>query len=235
MGRSLVPARPLALLASLTASLSSGALAQQATPVDASAVREGAPRSAVVERGRFEVSYQNGELRIEASDAPLLDVLRQACDRIDAALDVTSEAEVRARTSAVLGPERPREVLAALLGDSLDYAMVGRADRPDEIGRLILYPKAQSPLPTSTPSQDGEAMKGDNEGPAMAGELDAAGVAAARGAGAPQAASAASDATTAAGNGPPGAAGAAAAGSARAPTGADRPPMVRHRHFRPRR
>ena len=63
--------------------------------------------------GPIVVSYQNGQLTIEAQNATLSSVLPAACNQTGTAVDIPSDADER--VVGVFGPEPARDVFASLL------------------------------------------------------------------------------------------------------------------------
>ena len=96
------------------------------------------------------VSYQKGQLTIEALNATLSSVLRAACNQTCIALNLPSGADER--VVGTFGPGSPGEVFADLLnGSHYNYLMVGSADDASSLVRLTLSPKPAGPLDSPTP------------------------------------------------------------------------------------
>ncbi len=94
------------------------------------------------EAGQAVVTYQNGELTIEANNASLIDVLRAVCKQIGAELD--SQAVDDERIFSVLGPGPVREVLTALLNNSqFDYAMAESPNDPNTLASVVVFAKTK--------------------------------------------------------------------------------------------
>jgi hypothetical protein len=98
------------------------------------------------------VSYQNGQLMIEAMNATLRSVLRAACYQTGTALEIPTDAEER--LLGVFGPGAAREVFTSLLnGSRFNYLMQGATDDERRIVRLTLFVKpVGSPNVQSVPS-----------------------------------------------------------------------------------
>ncbi|SRR6266403_1412884 len=95
-----------------------------------------------VAAGKAVVTYQNGQLTIEANNASLIDVLRAVCKQIGAELD--SQAVADERVFNVLGPGPTREVLVALLSNShFNYAMAESPNDPNALASVVVFPKTK--------------------------------------------------------------------------------------------
>jgi hypothetical protein len=89
------------------------------------------------------VAYQNGELTIEARNAPLVEVLRSACSELGAVLEGAVGATDRVVVH--LGPGPPPEVLASLLEGRLNYAVAGTiGDRNAAPVRVIVFGRVRA-------------------------------------------------------------------------------------------
>lgn len=87
-----------------------------------------------------QVSYRNGQLRIVAPNSTLSDILRAVRQQTGATVDVPPNATER--VAASFGPGPARDVLAALLnGTHFNYVMVGSANSPGALERIVLMPK----------------------------------------------------------------------------------------------
>ena len=105
------------------------------------------------------VTFRGGQLSIVAPNSTLLDILMAVRKATGAAVDAPPGA-ASDRVATRLGPGRPREVLTALLeGSKFDYILLGSAQDPAGIRRLILSPRSggsgpaaagNSASPTST-------------------------------------------------------------------------------------
>ena len=100
-----------------------------------------------------EVSYQDGNLTILAHNSNLSDILKAVQTHTGAAIDVPSTATERVVTS--LGPGPARDVLAKLLnGSHYNYVMLGSADDPNAVSKIVLTSKATNG-PESAPGPGG--------------------------------------------------------------------------------
>lgn len=103
------------------------------------------------------VTFHGGQLSIVAANSTLLDILTAVRKATGAAVDAPPGAAGE-RVATRLGPGRPREVLAALLdGSRFDYILLGSAQDPAGVRRLILSPRSS-----------GGASGGSSESPASA-------------------------------------------------------------------
>jgi hypothetical protein len=111
-----------------------------------------------VAAGQAVVTYENGQLTIEAKNAPLIDVLRAVCSQIGAELDAPPEA--REPILMTLGPAPARVVLAALLdGSQLHYAMREAAGDPGALESVIVFPKTNDSKTLGPVAQDGVSQR----------------------------------------------------------------------------
>jgi hypothetical protein len=84
------------------------------------------------------VSYQGGQLTIDSKNATLAQVLRSVQNKTGASIEVPASAG-NERVVAQLGPGRPSDVIAALLqGSKFDYIILGVANQPGAVQKLIL-------------------------------------------------------------------------------------------------
>jgi hypothetical protein len=91
--------------------------------------------------GTIIVSYQNGQLTIEAQYASLSSVLRAACNQTGTALDLSPGTDER--VVGVFGPGSVRDVFALLLnGSPFNYVMLGLTEDAARIVRLTLSVKS---------------------------------------------------------------------------------------------
>jgi hypothetical protein len=83
------------------------------------------------------VSYQAGNLTIEAHNSNLSDILKAVQEYTGAAIEVPPSANERVVT--LLGPGPARDVLAKLLnGSHYNYVMLGSPSDPNAVSRVIL-------------------------------------------------------------------------------------------------
>ncbi len=96
------------------------------------------------------VSYQNGQLSINAHNATLSQVLRSVQQQTGASIDVPSGASGE-RVVADLGPGRPRDVLATLLnGSHFNYVILGTPGNSGGVQKVILTPRQNATTTTTT-------------------------------------------------------------------------------------
>jgi hypothetical protein len=120
-----------------------------------------------VAAGQAVVTYQNGQLTIEANNASLIDVLREVCKQIGAELD--SQIVADERVFNVLGPGPTREVLGALLRNShFNYAMAESPNDPNALASVVVFPKTKG----STQQGTGDSGAQNRGTQAQAGSTD---------------------------------------------------------------
>jgi len=86
------------------------------------------------------VTYENGLLKISAYNSKLSDILLGIRSQTGTDVDIPPQAEERVVTH--LGPGPPRDVLRSLLaGSQFDYVIVGSADDPNALVRILLMPR----------------------------------------------------------------------------------------------
>ncbi len=108
--------------------------------------------------GQVAVRYENGQLTIEAKNAPLIDILRAVCSQIGAELDAPPEA--REPILLTLGPAPARVVLVALLdGSQFHYAMREAADDPNILESVIVFPKTKDSKTLGRVAQDSASQR----------------------------------------------------------------------------
>jgi hypothetical protein len=87
------------------------------------------------------VSYSNGQLTVVAENSTLGDILNAVHNVTGTQIETTGSA-AGDRVAAKIGPGSVREVLLAVLqGSRYDYILLGSANNPDQIERVILTPK----------------------------------------------------------------------------------------------
>jgi len=112
------------------------------------------------------VSFQNGELTIDATNSTLSQVLRAVQSRTGASIDIPAGAG-NERVAGQLGPGQPRDVLNALLnGSRFDYVILGVSGNPGAVQKVILTPRQGGTTTTAqgnTPQQQmpDEELQGD--------------------------------------------------------------------------
>jgi len=88
------------------------------------------------------VSLNGGQLSIVADNSTLGDVLNAVKKLTGAGLEIPNAASYE-RIVAQLGPGLPQQVLQQLLtGSKFDYIILGSADNPDAIQKIILTPRS---------------------------------------------------------------------------------------------
>jgi hypothetical protein len=91
-----------------------------------------------VPQGQALVSYESGELKIQAHALPLIDVLRSVCIQIGAELDAPSEANEP--VLGVFGPGPAREVLTSVLkGFPYELGTSGSVADPNVLVRIVVF------------------------------------------------------------------------------------------------
>ncbi|HSE48782.1 MAG TPA: hypothetical protein VLA96_06195 [Terriglobales bacterium] len=87
------------------------------------------------------VTYRNGQLAIVANNSTMSDVLNQVRAQTGAQFEMTGVSAAD-RVYAKLGPGAPKDVLAALLGGTrFNFAILGGANDPNGIARVVLMPR----------------------------------------------------------------------------------------------
>ena len=108
-----------------------------------------------------QVTYQNGQLSINASNATLSEVLRSVQAQTGASVDFPPGAGSE-RVVAALGPGNPRDVLANLLnGSKFNYVILGESGKPGGVQKVILMAKSTAPAASSGPSMPQPAQPAD--------------------------------------------------------------------------
>ena len=98
------------------------------------------------------VSMNGGQLTIVADNSTLGDVLNAVKKLTGAGVEVPNAASYE-RVVAQLGPGQPQQVLQQLLtGSKFDYIILGSADNPDAIQKIILTPRGGGGGGNSGPS-----------------------------------------------------------------------------------
>jgi hypothetical protein len=116
------------------------------------------------------VSYQNGQLSINAHNSTLSQVLRSVQQQTGASIDVPGGASGE-RVVANLGPGRPRDVLASLLnGSHFNYVILGTPGNAGGVQKVILTNRQSSAAaPTvqanNIPQQQAPPPPVDDENP----------------------------------------------------------------------
>jgi hypothetical protein len=88
------------------------------------------------------ISYVDGQLRIDALDCTLAEVLTKVAALTGVNIDVPAGANAERMPIVELGPGPARQVLASLLSDSsFDYLIQASAADPDKIQAVLLMPR----------------------------------------------------------------------------------------------
>ncbi len=106
------------------------------------------------------VQWNGGLLSIDATNSDLADVFRAVQRVLGATVEGARPGE---RVVVHLGPGSPTEVLTALLdGSHYDYILVGKAEQPGSISRIVLATRqaegaaSAHPAPPPAPAQEEE-------------------------------------------------------------------------------
>lgn len=87
------------------------------------------------------ITYQNGQLSIDAHNSTLSQVLRAVQVQTGASMEMPSSASSE-RVVTQLGPGQPKDVLNSLLnGSKFDYIILGVTGNPGAVQRVILTPR----------------------------------------------------------------------------------------------
>ena len=101
-----------------------------------------------------QVSYQNGQLSIDSQNATLSQVLRSVQTQTGASVDIPPGAGSE-RVVASLGPGKPKDVLASLLnGSKFNYVILGEANNPGAVQKVILMAKTSPATDLTTAQND---------------------------------------------------------------------------------
>jgi hypothetical protein len=122
------------------------------------------------------VSYQNGQLTINAPNSTLSQVLHAVQARTGASIEVPAGAGSE-RVVAQLGPGDPRDVLNTLLnGSKFDYVILGVNGNPGAVQKVILTPrqsgttataenKTPPPQPQESPEEPPDTAENEYQNP----------------------------------------------------------------------
>jgi hypothetical protein len=112
-----------------------------------------------------QVSYQNGQLSIVASNSTLGDILRAVRKQTAADMEIPANATERVATN--LGPGPARDVVAELLnGSHFNYVLLGSPSDASQLTRVVLVAKTGSET-TPPPPGNGPAEAVTSPPPAM--------------------------------------------------------------------
>lgn len=106
-----------------------------------------------------QVTFENGQLSINAPNSNLADVLNAVKARTGASLELPANA-AQERVAVELGPGPPRDVLAKLLdGSPFDYILMGSPNQLNAITQILITPTNASGAPApSQPMQRAESQ-----------------------------------------------------------------------------
>ena len=91
-----------------------------------------------------QVTYRDGQLTINSTNATLSQVLRSVQTQTGATIDIPPGAGSE-RVVANLGPGKPQAVLASLLnGSKFNYVILGESSNPGAVQKVILLSKSVS-------------------------------------------------------------------------------------------
>ncbi|HWR34847.1 MAG TPA: hypothetical protein VN622_03115 [Clostridia bacterium] len=99
-----------------------------------------------------QVSYQNGLLSIASQNSTIGDILNALKRTMGTSIDSPS-SNLAERVAVKLGPGQPKDVLASLFnGSRFDYIILGSAQRPGAIDRVILTQRQSGPSASASQS-----------------------------------------------------------------------------------
>ncbi|HET9182700.1 MAG TPA: hypothetical protein VFP59_11245 [Candidatus Angelobacter sp.] len=91
-----------------------------------------------------QVTFRNGMLTVHALNSTMSSLLSMIREKTGIEFDGAENSSERVAVS--MGPAAEGDVLAAIFaGSSFDYVVLGRADSPDIVQRVILTPKGKAP------------------------------------------------------------------------------------------
>lgn len=91
-----------------------------------------------------QVSFRNGLLTVHAINSTMSSLLSAIREKTGIEFDGAENSSERVAVS--LGPASEGDVMAGIFaGSSFDYVVLGRADSPDIVQRVILTPKGKAP------------------------------------------------------------------------------------------
>jgi hypothetical protein len=111
------------------------------------------------------VSYQNGLLSVESTNARLLDILNAVRAKTGIQFEGLPSGQERDRVAGKFGPAPADQVLTSLLqGSHFDYVIMGTPDNPSQVQRVILTPNGGSgAVAASSGPQPAQQAQGDDE------------------------------------------------------------------------
>jgi hypothetical protein len=100
-----------------------------------------------------QVTYEHGDLTIEARNSTLSDVLQAVEKHTGATFDISS-GDTSERVVGRIGPGPARDVLTTLLnGSHFNYVMVSPMGNPGALSRVLLTPRSSALAQGSAPQQ----------------------------------------------------------------------------------
>jgi hypothetical protein len=97
------------------------------------------------------ISYVGGQLKIDAFDSTLADVLTSVSTLTGVSIDIPASARTERMPVVELGPGTARQVLAALLSDStFDYLIQSSSTDPDMLQSVLLMPREKKGAGSNT-------------------------------------------------------------------------------------
>jgi hypothetical protein len=113
------------------------------------------------------VSYENGLLSVESTNARLSDILNAIRARTGIQFEGLSPGQEKDRVAGKFGPAPADQVLTSLLqGSHFDYVIIGMPENPSLVQRVILTPTsgAVAAAPGAQPVQRAESDDDDDSG-----------------------------------------------------------------------
>src|SRR5215467_16031566 len=108
------------------------------------------------------VTFQAGQLTIEARNSTMGDVLNAVKQKTGAAVDMPGASSER--VVGRFGPGAPRDVMAQLLnGSHYDYVLLGSPADPGALKKIVLIARAAGPEPNPAPPANNPSAA-QNEG-----------------------------------------------------------------------
>jgi hypothetical protein len=107
-----------------------------------------------------QVTFQSGQLTIEARNSTMGDVLNAVKQKTGAAVDMPAVSSER--VVGRFGPGAPRDVMAQLLnGSHYDYVLLGSPADPGALKKIVLMARAAGPepAPPQTPAQQTQNLQ----------------------------------------------------------------------------
>jgi hypothetical protein len=93
------------------------------------------------------VTYQNGQLSIQATNQTLANVLRMVARKTGAAIDIPPGTGLE-RIVVHAGPASPSDVLTQLLkGSHFNFVLIGSEKRPNDLQQVLLTPRVDTEAP----------------------------------------------------------------------------------------